>query len=119
LSTMPLCEHATLVRNLAKQGCDIIRDLTPESMHILHMAVGVAGEAGEVLELAKKHSVYGKPLNRGNLVEELGDLEFYMEGLRQAASITREECLVNNIAKLNKRYPEGYSNAAAIDRVDK
>jgi NTP pyrophosphatase (non-canonical NTP hydrolase) len=119
LSTMPLCEHAALVRSLAKPGCDIIRDLTPESTHILHMAVGVAGEAGEVLELAKKHSVYGKPLNRDNLVEELGDLEFYMEGLRQEVGITREECLLKNIAKLTKRYSNGYTNAAAISRVDK
>lgn len=112
-------EHAVLVRDLAKPSHDIIRDLMPESTHVLHMAVGVAGEAGEILELAKKHSIYGKPLNRDNLVEELGDIEFYMEGLRQGVGITREECLAANIAKLTKRYSNGYSNAAAISRVDK
>lgn len=84
------------------------------------MAVGVSGEAGELLDAIKKVAVYRKPVDRANVVEELGDLEFYMEGLRQGLGITREETLLANINKLSKRY-EGlkYSDSAAQTRADK
>lgn len=112
--------YSEIVNTLAKDGQLIINGLTRETMHRLHMAVGVAGEAGELLGAIKKESVYNKPIDRANVVEELGDLEFYMEGLRQSLDITREETLEHNIAKLSKRY-EGlrYSDAAAQNRADK
>jgi hypothetical protein len=58
------------------------------------------------------------------VIEELGDLEFYMEGLRQGFGITREEVLTTNIYKLalgpKARYKGGkYSDKAAQDRADK
>lgn len=70
--------------------------------------------------LSKSGSFTRKDLDRANVVEELGDLEFYMEGLRQATGITREECLEGNIAKLGKRY-QGlkYSDKSAQERADK
>ena len=117
---MNTIEHSEMVRVLVKPGEDILRDLTPEKAHILHMAVGVAGEAGELLDAVKKHTVYCKAIDVENVIEELGDLEFYMEGVRQALGLTREQTLEANVAKLSKRY-EGlkYSNQAAIDRADK
>lgn len=64
--------------------------------------------------------IYRKPLDRENVLEELGDLEFYMEGIRQGLGITREQCLEANIAKLGKRY-EGmrYTDGAEQERADK
>lgn len=44
---------------------------------LLHAAVGVAGECGELLDALKKTWVYNKPLDRENVVEELGDIGFY------------------------------------------
>lgn len=115
-----MADHSELVRALVKPGADIIWNLTPTSAHLLHMAVGVSGEAGELLDAVKKAAIYVKPIDRENVIEELGDLEFYMEGLRQGLSITREETLAHNIAKLSKRYAAGkYSNQAAQERADK
>lgn len=112
--------HHELVTALVKPGADIIAELSPEKAHTLHMAVGIAGEAGELLDAIKKHVIYNKPLDRENVIEELGDLEFYMEGLRQGVGVTREETLVANIAKLSVRYAGlNYSNAAAQARADK
>lgn len=112
--------HKVLASALAKPGADIVASLTPESAHALHMAVGVAGEAGELLDAVKKFAIYVKPIDRENVVEELGDLEFYMEGLRSGLGITREETLLHNLAKLNKRYSAGkYSNQQAHERADK
>jgi NTP pyrophosphatase (non-canonical NTP hydrolase) len=109
-----------MVATLAKPGADIIATLTPENAHALHMAVGISGEAGELLDAVKKAVIYNKSLDRVNVIEELGDLEFYMEGLRQGYGITREETLIANIAKLGKRY-EGmrYTDMAAQVRADK
>jgi len=109
-----------MVKALAKPGEAIISQLTPDTAHNIHMAIGIAGEAGELLDAIKKQAIYNKPVDRENVVEELGDLEFYMEGLRQRLGITREETLVANIAKLGKRY-EGlkYSDQAAQVRADK
>lgn len=112
--------HDTMVLKLAKSGADIKAELTPESTHLLHMAVGVAGEAGELLDAIKKHAVYTKPIDRENVIEELGDLEFYMAGLRQGLAISRCETLKHNIDKLAKRYKgHNYSNEQAQQRADK
>lgn len=112
--------HSEMVKILAKKGDLILAELSPEQMHNLHMAVGVAGEAGELLDAIKKTAIYQKPIDRENVVEELGDLEFYMEGLRQGCGITREETLDHNINKLGKRYKDfKYSNERAQERADK
>lgn len=112
--------HPQLVAALKKSGEALIATLDPQKADLQHMAIGVAGEAGELLDGVKKHTIYGKELDRANIVEELGDLEFYLEGIRQNAGITREECLEGNIAKLSKRYEKlTFSDAAAIARADK
>ena len=113
--------HGDMVKALSKNGADIIYDLTSEKAHLLHMAVGVAGEAGELLDAVKKAVIYGKRLDRENVIEELGDLEFYMEGIRQVTGITRENTIDHNIDKLsNGRYKSGsYSDEQAINREDK
>lgn len=112
--------HQELVSALTKPGEDVLTGLTPHTANLLHMAVGVSGEAGELLDAVKKAAIYVKPLDRANVVEELGDLEFYMEGLRAALGITREECLEANIDKLSKRYHQGrYTNDQAQERADK
>lgn len=112
--------HSELVKALVKPGQEIIDSLTPEKVDTLHMAVGVSGEAGELLDAVKKYVVYNKTLDFENVVEELGDLEFYMEGLRQRLNISREETLAYNIKKLSKRYEKGrYSDEQAQARLDK
>ena len=85
----------------------------------LHAAVGVAGEAGEVLDLIKKSWAYNKDLDYELIIEELGDLEFYLEALRQTLCISRKDVLAANISKLGRRYSNGtYSDAQAIARED-
>lgn len=105
---------------LSKNGSAIIRDLDPEKADLLHMAIGVSGEAGELLDAVKKSAIYGKSLDHKNMVEELGDLEFYMSRIRQIIGVTRDEVLERNFDKLSKRYSEGtYTNSQAKKRMDK
>jgi NTP pyrophosphatase (non-canonical NTP hydrolase) len=113
-----------MVQALAKSGVDILNTLSPIKCHILHMAILASEEAGESLGAIKKHIIYDKELDRENLVEELGDLEFALQGLRSAIGISRAETLEHNLNKLltgdKARYKEGkYSNEQAQNRADK
>lgn len=112
--------YGEMVKALAKPGHDIAENITGGEAHLIHMAVGVCGEAGELLDAIKKHVIYKKPLDLANVVEELGDLEFYLEGLRSALEINRLEVFKVNMEKLSKRYESGrYSNEQAQVRADK
>jgi len=94
--------------------------LTAEKCHLLHMAIGIFGEAAELLEAVYRHCEDNTPLDLENVVEELGDGEFYTEGFRQGVGVTVDEYRAHNKTKLSKRY-EGfqYSNTAAQARADK
>lgn len=112
--------HSDMVKGLAKDGEQIRQELKSSDCHNLHMCMGLSGELGELIDAVKKSIFYRKPLDRDNAVEELGDIEFYLEGLRQGLGITREECIQGNINKLGKRYAGfNYSDTAAVERVDK
>lgn len=111
--------HTDMVSELYKNGAETLKTLTPERVEQWHAATGICGEAGELLDAVKKMVIYNKPLDRVNVVEELGDLEFYMSYLRLRTGITREECLEANMHKLGIRYGSGYSDAAAQARADK
>lgn len=111
--------HRELVKALVKDGRTISEEMNGNKAHIIHMILGVAGEVGELLDAIKKAAIYNKPLDMENVIEEFGDIEFYLEGLRQGLGVTREETLEVNITKLTKRYGAVYSDQAAITRADK
>lgn len=115
-----MIKHSDMVRALAKDGATIAQEIDGQDAHLMHMAIGVSGEAGELLDAIKKKLIYRKPLDMENILEELGDIEFYLEGIRQGLGVTREDCLAANIEKLGKRYNGmKYSDQAAQDRADK
>ena len=108
------------VARLLKPGDKVLQDLTPEKANLVHLALGISGEAGELLDAIKKHTMYNKPLDIENVKEELGDLFFYLTGLMDALFLDQREVLLANVRKLSARYPENrYSNEAAIARRDK
>lgn len=81
--------HPEMVAALVKPGAAILDTLDPAKVDLLHMVVGVAGEAGEILECYERSTVGS--LDRVNMVEELGDIEFYLEGVRQNLGIAYHE----------------------------
>lgn len=113
-------EHPEMVKALAKSGAAIAEELTAANAHLIHMVLGISGEAGELLDAIKKVAIYNKPVDMQNVIEELGDIEFYLEGIRQGLGVTREQTLEANIAKLAERYKGfQYSDTAAQARADK
>ena len=89
----------------------IITDLGDHQKNLMHMAAGISGEAGEVLDIVKKNFAYGKPLDHAHLIEELGDIVFYINGLMWMLDTSWDEVLTTNIRKLEARYPSGTFNA--------
>lgn len=87
---------------------------------LVHAGMGISGESGELLDAIKKHVVYGKELDRMNIIEELGDLMFYMHAMMNLLGISEQQVLQHNACKLMVRY-EGleYSDKAAQARADK
>ena len=111
--------YREFVRSLSKQGNAIAAELTPQDCHRLHMAIGISGEAGELLDAIKKATIYRKPLDIANVREECGDLLFYIVGILDSIDTELDSVIAENMAKLSTRYGKTYSNSAAIERLDK
>lgn len=79
-------------------------------------ALGLAGEAGEVVDYLKKVIHHGHDLDREKLAKELGDVLWYVAETASTAGITLDEIAVKNIDKLAKRYPEGFSTERSQNR---
>ena len=89
MDSLLFISHDDMVKKLFKNGDAILSTITPDQLTRLHAVVGISGEAGELLDAVKKETMYNKKPDIENIIEELGDLEFYMEALRQAYDITR------------------------------
>ena len=111
--------HREFVRKLCKAGSVIAEELTPDDCHRLHMAIGISGEAGELLDAIKKATIYRKPLDIANIVEECGDLLFYISGMLDSIGVDIESAMAANTSKLSIRYGKSYSDKSAIERLDK
>jgi NTP pyrophosphatase (non-canonical NTP hydrolase) len=113
-----ISDYEQFVFDRIKDPNILVQEASASTLNAWHMATGISGEAGEILEIIKKWAVYGKKFDRADLIKELGDIEFYLEGLRQHFHIDREEVIMANIEKLAKRYVEKYSDQQAIERKD-
>ena len=108
-----LPEYHEFVNNLMKEMPTVADELH-------HACTGIAGEAGELLDLSKKVWANNKPLDIKHLIEELGDLRFYYQALLNMLDMTDEEIRASNVTKLRKRYADGkYSDAQAHAQADK
>ena len=83
---------------------------------IANMALGIAGESGEVADIIKKHLYQGHTLDLDHMKEEIGDVMFYIVNLCTLYDITMSEVLVGNYNKLMERFPNGFDKEKSINR---
>ena len=83
-------------------------DLTDLETRLLWNAVGVAGEAGEVAELAKKQIFHKHGIDKEVWKKELGDCCWYIAACCTVLGLDLDEVFEANIAKLRARYPDGF-----------
>lgn len=86
-----------------------------QDIDVVHAILGKATEAGELLE-ALKLGMDGTALDRTNLMEELGDGQWYDAILANALGFTFEEVQKINIDKLRARFPDKFTAFDANNR---
>ncbi len=83
---------------------------------ILNGVMGLCGEAGECIDIVKKHLFQGHDLNKEKLIDEASDCFWYLAILASGLGISLEEIASHNIEKLKKRYPNGFDTDKSINR---
>ena len=96
-----------------------LRDALPYEAMCSNMCMGLAGEIGEVIDIMKKHIYQGKELDITDVIEEVGDVLWYIANFCNVNNITMDECMESNIKKLRKRFPNGFTTKDANERKDK
>ena len=66
--------------------------------------LGLAGESGECCDIIKKYKYQGHELKKDDLIEELGDVLWYVAETCSGLNVTLEEVASRNLDKLHKRY---------------
>lgn len=91
-------------------------ELTPREM-IEHALWGLSAEVGEVCGLhQKKHQ--GHEMNFVALRKEIGDCLWFIGELCDVYDFSLEAIAEENIAKLKRRYPEGFSAERSVNRSE-
>lgn len=177
---MQVAQYQQFVASLIKSGNDILLSLSGAKCNLVHLAMGIAGEAieykhaadnldgenaceelgdmlffmeglrmefpeivkvfdnlppdvvyvsGLLMDRIKKHVIYNKPLNeplKGCLITLEQEISNYLTVLEELVEVEAEDwseltadLRQANVDKLTKRYPSGYSDAAAQERADK
>ncbi len=83
---------------------------------LINSVMGLCGEAGEAIDIVKKHLAQGYGLDREALAKELGDVAWYLAEAATALDMELEDILAANIEKLRRRYPAGFSAEGSINR---
>ena len=83
---------------------------------LINGVMGLCGEAGEAIDIVKKHLAQGHELDREKLIGELGDIAWYLAEVATVLDIDLEAVLIRNIEKLKARYPEGFDTTRSIQR---
>lgn len=126
-----LCGHRWSTVELPEDWEDPDDELTPDAYQraamrtagqnrgsklLLNGLMGLNGEAGECIDSLKKSLFQGHELDRDGLVEELGDVLWYVAISAQALGVRLSEVMKRNVAKLYKRYPEGFDPERSVNR---
>ena len=85
---------------------------------LINGVMGLCGESGEVIDIVKKHLSQGHDLDKEKLVDELGDVAWYLAETSYALDVDLETILIKNIEKLKKRYPNGFERIKSINREE-
>lgn len=91
----------------------------PKQVALLHVVSLLADEIGELASAIKKAEVYGQAYDFNNIEEEIGDILWGTAYAAHVFGMSLETCARHNIGKLAMRYPGGYSDELAAQRLDK
>lgn len=93
------------------------KDLSKDDV-LINGVMGLCGESGEVIDVVKKHLHQGHPLDKEKIIKELGDVAWYIAEISYALDVKLEDVLTQNIEKLKKRFPDGFTIENSINRTN-
>ena len=88
-----------------KEALRTASGMSQEYPRILNGLMGLNGEAGECIDILKKHLFQGHDLDREHMAKELGDVAWYLAVSADAIGYDLETIFQMNIDKLRARYP--------------
>jgi NTP pyrophosphatase (non-canonical NTP hydrolase) len=100
-----LKEYQKLCKKTAKKFSD-------KDKEILTWGLGIAGEAGDVAGCIKKTVSHGNNQKEG-IKENIGDTLWYLAMICNFYGWNLDDILKENINKLKKRYPKGFTEKLA------
>jgi len=104
------------VKTENKDFSGMMNRITPQSVRLLHGAIGASTEANELLDAMKKHIFYGKSLDVVNVKEEIGDILYYCAILLDELNTDFDTVSTKVIEKLAVRYPDEFTLNNAVNR---
>lgn len=106
---MTLGEYQRLARRTQKTT------LIKEAM-LGHALAGMVSEVGEIHSLFQHQVQNGVALDEKELSKEIGDLLWFIGELCDVYGFDMDQIAGDNIAKLKRRYPEGFDEERSIHR---
>lgn len=99
-----------------KEALRTASGMSQEYPRILNGLMGLNGEAGECIDILKKHLFQGHDLDREHMAKELGDVAWYLAVSADAIGYDLETIFQMNIDKLRARYPDGFDAEHSLHR---
>ena len=106
-------EYQVLTRRTRSAACTASLEAL-----MLNGILGAGGESGELLDMLKKSMFQGHELVEEDVVKEVGDILWYLAEIMDALGQPLEVAATRNIEKLKKRYPDGFSVEASLNREE-
>ena len=110
-------KKALTVNDYQKQAMATLNPALDKKDILINGVMGLCGESGEAIDIVKKWLAQGHELDKKKLAKELGDIAWYLAETAYALDLPLEDVLRENIAKLKKRYPEGFDTLRSVNRT--
>ena len=91
------------------------KDLSKKD-HLFNGLLGLAGETGECCDIVKKSLFQDHREYEEKLMDELGDIMWYVAETAAAIGFTLDQVAEHNLQKLRSRYPEGFDPEKSLHR---
>ena len=99
-----------------KEALRTASGMSKEYPRILNGLMALNGEAGECIDILKKHLYQGHAFDSEHMAKELGDVAWYLAISAEAIGYDLETIFQMNIDKLRARYPDGFDADHSLHR---
>ena len=85
------------------------RTLYGNEQVLTNLALGLASESGEVVDIVKKYAFQGHELDEKMMSKKIGDVLCYLSQIAEWNNLDFDKVARENIEQLKQRYPERHA----------